>query len=67
MTISINVTLDGCVDHQEGIADDETKEQAREEEAARKKQEREAEHARKQQDDRDQLAAAKAQGERGAD
>jgi hypothetical protein len=21
---SINVTLDGCVDHQEGIADDET-------------------------------------------
>jgi len=24
MTFSINVTLDGCVDHQEGIADDET-------------------------------------------
>ncbi len=25
MTFSINVTLDGCVDHQEGIADDETR------------------------------------------
>ncbi|MCA9152872.1 MAG: dihydrofolate reductase family protein, partial [Planctomycetales bacterium] len=24
MTFSINVTLDGCVDHREGIADDET-------------------------------------------
>ncbi len=24
MTFSINVTLDGCVDHQEGIVDDET-------------------------------------------
>lgn len=24
MTFSINVTLDGCIDHQEGIADDET-------------------------------------------
>ena len=24
MTFSMNVTLDGCVDHQEGIADDET-------------------------------------------
>ncbi len=24
LTVSINVTLDGCVDHQEGIADDET-------------------------------------------
>nr|WP_307189452.1 dihydrofolate reductase family protein [Massilia timonae] len=24
MTFSINITLDGCVDHQEGIADDET-------------------------------------------
>ena len=24
LTFSINVTLDGCVDHQEGIADDET-------------------------------------------
>lgn len=24
MTFSINVTVDGCVDHQEGIADDET-------------------------------------------
>ena len=24
LTLSINVTLDGCVDHQEGIADDET-------------------------------------------
>jgi hypothetical protein len=23
LTFSINVTLDGCVDHQEGIADDE--------------------------------------------
>jgi hypothetical protein len=22
LTFSINVTLDGCVDHQEGIADD---------------------------------------------
>jgi hypothetical protein len=25
LTFSINVTLDGCVDHQEGIADDETR------------------------------------------
>lgn len=24
LTFSINATLDGCVDHQEGIADDET-------------------------------------------
>ncbi len=24
LTFSINVTLDGCVDHQEGIAGDET-------------------------------------------
>ena len=24
LIFSINVTLDGCVDHQEGIADDET-------------------------------------------
>ena len=24
LTFSINVSLDGCVDHQEGIADDET-------------------------------------------
>lgn len=24
LTFSINLTLDGCVDHQEGIADDET-------------------------------------------
>ena len=24
LTFSINITLDGCVDHQEGIADDET-------------------------------------------
>jgi hypothetical protein len=24
LTFNINVTLDGCVDHQEGIADDET-------------------------------------------
>jgi hypothetical protein len=24
LTFSINVTLDGCVDHQEGIADEET-------------------------------------------
>ncbi|MBC7771211.1 MAG: deaminase, partial [Pyrinomonadaceae bacterium] len=24
LTFSINVTLDGCVDHREGIADDET-------------------------------------------
>src|SRR6187455_1951647 len=24
LTFTINVTLDGCVDHQEGIADDET-------------------------------------------
>ena len=24
LTFSINVTLDGCVDHQEGTADDET-------------------------------------------
>src|SRR5215203_4977046 len=24
LTFSLNVTLDGCVDHQEGIADDET-------------------------------------------
>ncbi len=24
LTFSINVTLDGCVDHQEGITDDET-------------------------------------------
>jgi len=24
LTFGINVTLDGCVDHQEGIADDET-------------------------------------------
>ena len=24
LTFCINVTLDGCVDHQEGIADDET-------------------------------------------
>lgn len=24
LTFSINVTLDGCVDHHEGIADDET-------------------------------------------
>ena len=24
LTFAINVTLDGCVDHQEGIADDET-------------------------------------------
>src|ERR1044072_6544350 len=26
LTFSINVTLDGCVDHREGIADDETHE-----------------------------------------
>ncbi len=25
LTFTINVTLDGCVDHQEGIADDETR------------------------------------------
>jgi hypothetical protein len=25
LTFSINLTLDGCVDHQEGIADDETR------------------------------------------
>jgi len=25
LTVSINVTLDGCVDHQEGIVDDETR------------------------------------------
>ena len=25
LTFSINVTLDGCVDHQEGITDDETR------------------------------------------
>ena len=24
LTFSLNVTLDGCVDHREGIADDET-------------------------------------------
>jgi len=24
LTFNLNVTLDGCVDHQEGIADDET-------------------------------------------
>ncbi|MFM2419922.1 MAG: hypothetical protein RL385_4645 [Pseudomonadota bacterium] len=24
LTFSINVTLDGCIDHREGIADDET-------------------------------------------
>lgn len=24
LTFSINVTLDGCVDHREGVADDET-------------------------------------------
>ena len=24
LTFSINITLDGCVDHKEGIADDET-------------------------------------------
>ena len=24
LTFSLNVTLDGCVDHQEGIADEET-------------------------------------------
>ena len=24
LTFSINVNLDGCLDHQEGIADDET-------------------------------------------
>jgi hypothetical protein len=24
LTFSINITVDGCVDHQEGIADDET-------------------------------------------
>lgn len=24
LTFSINVTLDGCIDHQEGIVDDET-------------------------------------------
>ena len=24
LTFSINLTLDGCVDHREGIADDET-------------------------------------------
>ena len=24
LTFSLNLTLDGCVDHQEGIADDET-------------------------------------------
>lgn len=24
MTFSINLTLDGCIDHREGIADDET-------------------------------------------
>ena len=24
LTFSINVTLDGCIDHQEGVADDET-------------------------------------------
>jgi hypothetical protein len=24
LTFTLNVTLDGCVDHQEGIADDET-------------------------------------------
>lgn len=26
LTYSINVTLDGCIDHEEGIADDETHE-----------------------------------------
>src|SRR4051794_41967206 len=25
LTFSLNLTLDGCVDHQEGIADDETR------------------------------------------
>lgn len=25
LTFSINVTLDGCVDHREGVADDETR------------------------------------------
>lgn len=25
LTFSINVTLDGCIDHQEGIVDDETR------------------------------------------
>ncbi len=25
LTFSLNITLDGCVDHQEGIADDETR------------------------------------------
>ena len=25
LTFSLNVTLDGCVDHEEGIADDETR------------------------------------------
>lgn len=24
LTFSLNITLDGCVDHQEGIADEET-------------------------------------------
>ncbi|MEZ4249332.1 MAG: hypothetical protein R3B99_13975 [Polyangiales bacterium] len=24
LTFSLNVTLDGCIDHQEGIADEET-------------------------------------------
>jgi hypothetical protein len=24
LTFAINITLDGCIDHQEGIADDET-------------------------------------------
>ncbi len=24
LTFSINVTLDGCIDHEEGIVDDET-------------------------------------------
>ncbi len=24
LTFSINITIDGCVDHREGIADDET-------------------------------------------
>lgn len=24
LTFSLNITLDGCIDHQEGIADDET-------------------------------------------
>jgi hypothetical protein len=28
LTFAINVTLDGCVDHREGIADDETRDAA---------------------------------------